>query len=462
MTVLSPSGLSLEDRILDSLPSGDYAITALLQLVDIVESDTVESAAVECVVSPRMLINPAFVAAHCPTSDTLLMLVMHELHHVLLGHTRQFPRVTPIDNLVFDAVINSMLCRTFLDLSCRRFFTDLYRDDRFPECLLRPPNGWSPGMKAGQIPLPRALSGTDMERAAQVYRSLYSAGGASYRDLYKILANEVLSEAAARVVLVGGHYEWTEEADSPSEPSLVFEIVENLTEKWPDGVDPLRGQSLGDLLEQSGFATSRPSRSNRFKLRELMQRVGGCRRSGAGNPSTQRSTEEGQVQGPIPSCDRRGVVMRSLGRPPLLYTNSIPQQKQGKFGLSERVHVYVDVSGSIGELKGALYGAVLDCGDMVHSQVHLFSTEVRDVTLRQLRQGVCHSTGGTDINCVADHMRCHSVRRAVLVTDGYVFRASPATWNTLCGVRLGVALCDEQSTRMYLKAWTDFWTQLAL
>ena len=30
---------SLADRILDSLPSGDYAIGALLRLVDVIESD---------------------------------------------------------------------------------------------------------------------------------------------------------------------------------------------------------------------------------------------------------------------------------------------------------------------------------------------------------------------------------------------------------------------------------------
>jgi hypothetical protein len=37
-----------------------------------------------------------------PTPEKLLMLIMHELHHVLLGHTRLFPRLTQIDNLVFD------------------------------------------------------------------------------------------------------------------------------------------------------------------------------------------------------------------------------------------------------------------------------------------------------------------------------------------------------------------------
>jgi hypothetical protein len=38
---------------------------------------------------------------------------MHELHHVLLGHTKLFQRLSTADNIVFDAVINSLLCRMF-------------------------------------------------------------------------------------------------------------------------------------------------------------------------------------------------------------------------------------------------------------------------------------------------------------------------------------------------------------
>jgi hypothetical protein len=462
MTKLLSASRPLEERILDSFPSGDYAMTALLQLVDIVESDAVESAAVECVPSPRMLINPAFVAAHCPTSDSLLMLVMHELHHVLLGHTRQFPRVTPIDNLVFDAVINSMLCRLFPDPNCRRFFTDLYPDDQFPECLLRPPDRWSPGTRPSRVRLPPALTGEGMERAAQVYRSLYSAGGASYEDLYEILAGEVSPEDAARVVLVGGHGEWAETGDSPLEPSVMFEIVETLSAGWPKVVSPVSRRSMERLLDESRFEAKRPSRSNRSKLRRLFKRVGGRLNSSSGIPGGGGVSEEGMVQGPIPTCDRRGVVMRSLGRPPLLYTNPVQQKHRARFGLTRRVHVYVDVSGSIGQLTGALYGAVLDCEEFVHPQVHLFSTGVSSVTLRQLKLGICRSTGGTDINCVASHMRRHGVERAVLITDGEVWEPTDRNRQTLCGVRLGVALCGWDQTREFLDDVTDFWTQLSL
>ena len=48
--------------------------------------------------------------------------------------------------------------------------------------------------------------------------------------------------------------------------------------------------------------------------------------------------------------------------------------------MQQRVHVYVDVSGSVDAIRGALYGAVLDFREQVHPVVHLFSTKVADVT----------------------------------------------------------------------------------
>ena len=132
----------LAERILDAFPSGSYALSALLRLMDIVQSTEVPTAAVECRVAPMLLVNPEFVAKHARTPEALLMLVMHELHHVLLGHTTLFPRATLVQNFVFDAVINGILCRMFSSPEHTAFFTEYYKADRFPECLLRPPPRW--------------------------------------------------------------------------------------------------------------------------------------------------------------------------------------------------------------------------------------------------------------------------------------------------------------------------------
>ena len=104
---------AIEEQVLDCFPSGSYALSALLRLVDITESEQVPTAAVECRIQPRLLINPQFVSRHANTPERLLMLVMHELHHVLLGHTTLFKTVTNADNFVLDCVINALISRMF-------------------------------------------------------------------------------------------------------------------------------------------------------------------------------------------------------------------------------------------------------------------------------------------------------------------------------------------------------------
>ncbi len=114
----------------------------------------------------------------------------------------------------------------------------------------------------------------------------------------------------------------------------------------------------------------------------------------------------------------------------------------------------------IGELKGALYGAVLDSSTFVHPVVHLFSTEIADVTLGELRRGICKTTGGTHIDCVARHIVDHHVRRACVITDGFVGWPSGRLHDTLSRTRLGVALIDGNCTRDHLAEVANAWAVL--
>jgi hypothetical protein len=433
--------ISIADRILDAFPSGSYGLVALLRLLDIVETADVDTAAVECTSMPRLLVNPQFVEAHAATPERLLMLVMHELHHVLLGHTRLFPRATLTDNIVLDAVINALLCRMFPKPEHTSFFTGFYSDGRFPECLLRPPVGWTP---ASPAPIPPALEG-ETKRVQAVYRALYSETGANYQELYDVLRQALPPLDGIR--LIGSH------GAEPAElEGLVFDTVRSIVENWPQPPNPIRGRSLSDLFRPERV---RVRRGNRSILRELIRKVAGLRGSALTrlhNPGTVHSVT------PIPSGDRRSVVLRALGTPQLLYrAESVGRVRER----CDRVHVYVDVSGSIADLKGALYGAVLDCCDVVHPEVHLFSTVVHDVSFAGLRNGDCRTTGGTSIECVAAHMKGHRARRAVLLTDGWVERPGTGAAQTLAGVRLGVALTPG-ANRSDLKRFVRHWAELEI
>ena len=446
---------SIADRILLSFPSGQYCLPGLLRVLSIVESTAVNTACVECATRPNLYINPDFVQRHAETPEKLLMLVLHELHHVILGHTRLYQRVTPLDNLVFDAVINAMLCRLFPCYEYTSFFTEFYDDDDFPACFLRPADGWDPDGTGS--PIPPALHDEAYSHLAELHEALYSETGVTYSELRIALAPHVEESQIDLKCLIGDHSEEGEGSSSDGQienhAPILFDELRRIVERWPRPPIPIKGRSPHEMLEERTVLV--PRRSDRSKLEWLLRRIGGDSRRGRLRKPSFESTP---VMSPIPRADRRAIVLTALGSRTLLYEHGLPVKRHVKAG--ERVHVYLDVSGSIGDLVRPLYAAILRCQYLVHRVVHLFSTEVSDVTLAELRKGVCHTTFGTSIDCVADHIRENQVRRAVLVTDGFVGRPGAVDRETLRRARLGVAITPGGSSRDDLADLINEWTEL--
>lgn len=441
MTDRGTSSSRLAERILDAFPSGSYALTGLLRLLDIVETDSVTTAAVECHVQPRMRINPEFVARHADTPEKLLMLVMHELHHVLLGHTTLFPRVTPVQNFVFDTVINGLLCRMFTQAPYTAFLTDYYRDDEFPECLLRPPSGWA-NEDFAEVPGIAALPEPLRSRAHEVHAALYSEGGASYQEVYQLLPKLLIKagvDSGMSIPLLGGHgQDESELNDLQGASPMLFDLVRELVEQWPQPPDPIRGRSLADVL-LSSKVTPTVRRSKRSVLRNLIRKVAGEQGQGR---VRQLGSQPVTLYTPILTLSRRSVVLHGLGTSALLHEGQTSLRRRRRGG--DRVHIYLDVSGSMNGLLGPLYAAALDCEDLLHPQVHLFSSRVVDISLADLRAGRCESTGGTSIAVVAEHMERQRIRRALVVTDGWVGKPHGQHHQTLAMARLAVAYMGEQ------------------
>ena len=496
---------SIADQLLGSFPSGTYCLPALLSLAEIVETTSVATAAVECTLRPRFLINPEWVAQHAQTPEKLVMLTMHELHHVVLGHTRLFARATPLDNLVFDAVINSMLCQLFPERPYQALLTDIYSENKFPECFLRPTNVWTNGVK---ITVPPVLLQPEHQHLAPLYKKLYTPEGATYEELREAFRGAISDEQFVKVQLLGDHSDENPSSDqAPNDvayaaagkgsgkstgglrikfagetdalhddadkseceskqpkcassagrletrsPQLLQE-VRRIVEQWPRPNNPITGRSLHDLLEATTVGLA--PRSNRGALTKLLRIM--SKQSGNGRVRNFQM-DSACVESPIPRLMRRSVVLNAIGAAPLLHQEQLQIRRITPKG--EQVHVYLDVSGSVSGLVGALYGAILDNKELVHPIVHLFSTRIVDVTLQQLRAGHCVTTGGTCIGCVAQHMKQHKVRRAVIVTDGFVGAPSVVARGILENVQLGVALTPGNSTRRDLEGLVEHWAQL--
>jgi hypothetical protein len=115
--------------------------------------------------------------------------------------------------------------------------------------------------------------------------------------------------------------------------------------------------------------------------------------------------------------DRRATVLEACGTAPLLFSGELPRRALRR---GERVHVYLDVSGSMDAVIAPLYAALNRLTAWMTPKLHLFSTTVNDITQEELRRGRGATTDGTDISVVTAHMVKHGVRRALVVTDGWV------------------------------------------
>jgi uncharacterized protein with von Willebrand factor type A (vWA) domain len=162
---------------------------------------------------------------------------------------------------------------------------------------------------------------------------------------------------------------------------------------------------------------------------------------------------------PIPDLrDRRAMVARALGAVPLLYQSRVcsPRPRHGG-----RVHLYLDVSGSVEGLLPALYAALRPFAASLHPRVHLFSTQIRDVRVSDLARGVRLSDGGTDIGPVIEHLLTHRVDRALLLTDGFVGKVPPPDQALLRKRRVAlVVLLTPGGSRANLEPVTSRFFQL--
>ena len=401
---------ALVRRVLDVVPARTHAIGALLQLFRIELSDSVATASVSCERRPVLRVNPAFVAERCQTNAHLFMLVMHELHHVLLGHTRLFPRATPAHNLAFDAVINALLCARFPEQAYTSFFTGIYGRQRGPLRLLAPP---------GRPPVRPA-------KLVALHRALYD-GRATADEVFHALAREVKEVDVGD--LLGSHGREGEWGTEGPADGAVVDAIRRIVEKWPPPETPVTGRSLADLLKQQHVRPAVDPAVLAAMKRALLAASVADRRT--------RRRSNGLVPALVPlpdPRDRRAGVSRAAGVTPLLYASTLVDRRSRE---ASATHVYLDVSGSVEPWLDDLYGALAALRGHIAPLVHLFSTRIASVPLAALREGVRRTTGGTSGDCVFAHALGRPVRKVLLITDGYV-GAPPARVQQAVRERLDV------------------------
>jgi hypothetical protein len=381
----------------------------LARLADIRVTRDVPTAAVECKRRPALLINPDFVRQYCPRDEHLFLLVMHELWHVLLAHTRLNPRMTQAQNIAFDAVINAGLMKEFYQGEYRGFFEAVNPADQFPHLLLRPPVGWP------NDPIYPDNIGPAGTR--DLLMRLYPPGNFSnfspplYEEVLRLLIASGMV-AFEGVVLLGSH------DGSPIRDPVLKETIERAAAKWPKL--QINGPGEGDYLHPQHFSVVDPRSEAARRMFSRILKICLSHRPGSPRRKAKVPVDVMSGSGVLPNGrDRLMPARRQLGAPSTLWTQQTPVRVR----LPERpgkAYVYLDVSGSMNAMLSSLLGLLLPYVAKGHADVFQFSTAVTPLPLRELQRGLLTTTGGTDINCVLEHILAAKPRidRVLLLTDG--------------------------------------------
>lgn len=456
---LRNTGQSLKARILNALPAATYQMDRFLSLVDIVVSDMAPTACVESGPQPRMHVNPEFIAKHCRYDEQLLMLVLHELYHVILGHTQLFPRPTEAHNIAFDAFINALLCHQFKDnLISLDFFRSINGSKNFPARLLRPPVGW-PGRT-------RPVKGQSPEEI-RIIRGLYGEkpNNITYQEVLDLLKANTTKGKLAEIVLLGDHSgegKGGEKDDRVAKSEIVKKVLREVVKDWPkkaraqlDGVvgkDRGEGGRIDDFLMPKAKT---PRREFLDALAKLLVRAGALNRYSQASRRWKKTVDSEDMTSVFPDIrDRLAHGREALwGRPPILFTTSI-NRFHWRLTPKEAVHVYLDISGSMANELPWLAGALDPLEQSGSIKLFAFSTVVSKVARGGLLRDSVRNTGGTDINCIFEHIWGYPKRlkpaRIVIITDGYFGSLHKGYAKRISVQELQVNIgLTEQSTELY-------------
>lgn len=395
-------------RVVRSVPGGTFELETFVGLVGIELTDRVPTASVSCGARSRLLVNPDFVDEYCRTDEHLFLLVMHELWHVLLAHTRLYPRPTTAHNIAFDAIINAGLSRRFPGREFRGFFERLYPADEFPARLLRPPVGW-PTHPDFRGPGPK---GTD-----EVLRQLYQRSKDDTAHWADVLA--LLQDAESEgLLLLGNHDADDTDYGSVADGDPTGRALRDMVGKWPSG--PLTAEQPGRGGTPGSWQVDRPDPRRVSKEFESVLRRA-CRPHPDGERQERPASAPVPVTSVLPSRhDRRRLARHRLGLRSLLHDARLDSPTR-RLDRPASAQVYLDVSGSMTEYLPDFLGPLTAYVTRRLATLWQFSEVVEPLPLDQLRQGDLISTRGTDIDCALAHAVADpATTSVVVVTDGFV------------------------------------------
>jgi len=410
------------------------ALHAVLKVLDLQFTRAVPTLAVTCSDRPLLLVNLDFVRQHCQTDREVAAVIVHELLHVVMLHTRASRPITAAENIAFDAVINAIIHRS-MGSDASSMMQRYYAQDRGWTRLLRPP-------------LPNELQAMQPTPADTVWSRLYN-GTVTSADVLELLHRfhpQLLRP------LLGNHDADLKRAGSDAARRLLAEAIDvNLPAVAPSLNPKCGGRKYGDRATQRAFEMH----AKRLKIQRWQRETHAIlmRHLTAGGSATM-SAQSAVTLPTLSPADHRASLQARWS--PILPQATWLLERKERAGSAL---VYLDASGSMSPELPLILAVLSQLSQHIQQPFWAFSTVVSPATIRGGRLQTT-STGGTSLACVLRHVAEQRPAAAVVITDGYIEPIEPALCANTSATQLHVIVTRHGTTRPIEAAGLRY-TQLA-
>ena len=455
-----PNPRTIVESILPVLPTGlPLETLAVLNQIEF-RADIPTAAILEENGRFLMAINRDFLSRYAPTRQRQTLLVMHELMHLLLGHTRH--RLSYREaGLAFDAVINSGLVRLFPGPEYTGLLTDLYSTE-FPEVLLRPIDYSNVELDDEILSIHRRLYHRDHELATVSNASHFvTAFGANFTVLYQEIMDLIQQRSAAsdgsttdgnQDVIPGPSediMDFLRKAQSSIGENLDFldqeYLLDNLTQAQesvtetpsgapllgnhsrPHGSDapsPGPGRGLGKRAKEVIIQPQSPGEESKRVFSAWLKRLVHHELERLNWPRPELAYVS--TQGTIPNArDRYGILEYRIQKRPVMWDTPVktPTQVPPDF-----CSLFIDVSASMDAVLPQLIALLAAYMSQYQYEMWQFSNVVEPLHLEMLKRGILASSRGTDLACALSHIvRQKQTRPVSLVISDADFKPPNTT-----------------------------------
>lgn len=459
----------IKSRIVQVIPPGSAYLETFLKCATIEWTETMSTAAISSDARGLHLrFNRDFIETYCTLDEDLMMLVLHELHHVLYGHMSLFKNKGLAHNIAFDAIINARLCRHWKTRRHSHFFVNYYKDGRFPAFLLAPPPEWpgEPNENAKGKELAKLEEELPPQKAKDVLacrdRLYYTPDLlVDYQEILALLEDDSMKKSLQNAPpLLGSHGQASShQRESVQEESAQEESVQEedplLTKLSREMDESFASCSGGRNPFNLEFKKNKVNVRRTFlsALHKFLIKAGLYGHSRRSMKKFEFRDSKMPVDAVIPQWKDRTLLSREClwNFQPLLYQDTQLEKQRNQIFVGN-VHIYLDVSGSMNRNLRWMIRALAPLEKAGFCRIFLFSTKVFDAPAQGIAKGPLKTTGGTDVTCVfLDINNMDPKKRpekVVIITDGYFWKPKAKIMKAFneTKVRLYAAITHDGST----------------